>query len=488
MTVLAKPLVAVLATALVFSLGGTGWCSGDIDADTTMEDPQDEALPPPSIRTFIEIQSRAQDAVGAQEIAATEWAKEIYLQEWRQGVVQMHRELAMEVQRAREDAVVLQAANLLDMAANLLMKAAESRANWEAEAGRASGIAQSGAEGGATDSGYLDQPGVRRTTTKTIEVCTTHDEPCRVIGIEKLIEVWFAKGWKDGTIGQEEHDDSTASAIASLRQDISGALREEFPEGVVCWNNGSLCEPPSEVGSIPPVESDGLLEGVEEPESANSSPEPVLSSSDRGVELRRRLASILWEVADWTTPVPDLVVLLTGRNPITDEEEARAGAAVSAVMGLGGPVGRMVSRGGKLVVKGGKIFFGGKVWGKGNKNVVESVIGNIHGRTGREAFGELAFGVGANQTFDKLGYSGIRKALSRTPFIWERHAILRLLERRTSRMGISTPGDIVKMLNSGTIHAAGNGMIAIQSPNLGAEILIELGSRSVKTVRPLKLR
>ena len=487
MSTVKKLRVSALAAVVVFSFSGVAWCTNEVDADAVKEHSQSRPPARPSIRKIIDVQSKAQRAVAAKELAAIERKRKWYVREWRQRVEQMNEELAAEMQRARADAALLKAVYLIDMVTDLLRKAAERRAVWEAEAERTGRGAQGEKSGSASKTRYMDEPGVRQITTKTIEVCRTREEPCRTVGVETIIKVWFAKDWKGGAFGKEDRG-REAHGKETLGKIISKTLRDEFPEGVICWGDVSKCEGPSRGTDSSGVGSGEPFDGVKDPEPDGGSRVEVLGSGSKRAKARKRLAKLLWEVADWTTPIPDLIILFSGKNLITGQEEGRAGAAVSAVIGLGGPVGKVAAKGSKLVIKGGKLFFRGKVWSKGNQKIVNAVIGNIHGRTGREVFGKLSPTVGASEKFAKLGHNGIRTALSRTPFIWERHAIVRMLERRTSKLGISTPNDILSILNGGTILRAGERMIAIQSPNVGAEIIVDLGSRTVKTIRPLKPR
>ena len=400
--------------------------------------------------------------------------------DWEKDVERMQKEFGRETEQERFDNVWRNMAYWLGLAGNTMMSIAETIDSIDR---------QTDSNNRPNDGSSIESNGdaptmsesLRSTTTRTIELCDGVTQPCRVIGVETVIENWATK---------EKLPDTSEST--NLKREIAVTISSQIPSGIVCWSSESGCNL-NETNDIVGVSKNQEILNANPSENLDSEFNPDESTSQKDsyseLEAKQRVAKILWNAAEWSTPIPDLIISFTGKNPISGENEGRAGAAASAAAGMMfGPAGKVVAKGGKLIVKGGKIFIGRRLLARANRTTIKKVIKSMEGRTGREVFGEIPKTIGANSTFEKLGPTGIRKALSKSPFIWSKHTIKRLSERRTKKLGINTPQDVINVLNNGRIYDAKGGSIAIQSLTNRIEVIVDVGSRTVTTVRPLRIR
>lgn len=89
-----------------------------------------------------------------------------------------------------------------------------------------------------------------------------------------------------------------------------------------------------------------------------------------------------------------------------------------------------------------------------------------------------------NRELSRLTDTEVRSAFKSTPYDLTNHAISRLLDSRTSSMGVKTLNDVAGVLNNGVIENAGGGMLSIRKGNFGA--VIDPNSNAIITFRPIE--
>ena len=463
------PRVATGIAAIVFLFCKFCYASDELDVEAFGDHVRSKQPRAESIEGVRRAQQRHMDAVHAAKLVAIEELWKRIEHDWRKNVERLQVELAKEIQQANRDASLQETAYWLGMAGSTFMTIATTVDAMKTEVEAVEGSDRP--DGSKAELNPRPSGGhFRRTITQIIELCPAKDTPCRTIRVETIVDAWSANANIPDTARSRQ-----------VRREIATIVDKKIAEGIVCWGNDAGCET-GVAGQLNVKSSDEKRNG-----QIGAFAEAKDGTSQEH-KYSKKVGRILWELADWTTPIPDLVILYTGKDPLSGESKSRMGAAVSASSGLFGPAGRIIGKGGRVIVKGGKIFFKGKVLRKSSRKIVGKLIKNMDGRTGREVFGNFRISVGGGTPFEQLGPKGIEKALRKTPFKWDAHSFTRMLERRTKRAGVNTPRDIVNILNSGVISKAGDGSIAIQSATRNIEIIVDVGSRTVKTIRPLKVR
>ena len=174
-------------------------------------------------------------------------------------------------------------------------------------------------------------------------------------------------------------------------------------------------------------------------------------------------------------PVKAFVEFGTGHDLITGQKMPRWVAGIGLVPGVGGGVKTTIRSGGKWVAP-------------LARSMSKGTLAKLAGKTGREAFGESGRAVLAAKSIESLGAKQLRSALKNTPLRWSDHALSRIRDPRMRGSRITTPGQIIDVLNNGTVRRAGGRSVAIQSKSAKLEIIVDVKRRTVLTVKPWKSR
>ena len=438
-----------LYTAMLFS--GPIIASETFDVDAFNEHIQSKSQQVPSMEDVRHAHIRRNSEIHRRRLEAIDNLMRKAQRDWETDVARMQMEFIREVEEERRDKMWTNMAYWLGLAGNTMMSVAEAVDSMEGQ--DAPNNDPSNGNSSESVEGILAGEKLRSTTTRAIELCEEAGKPCRVIGVETVIETWLSK---------ESLPDTVQST--DLKRDMASTISKQVPAGIVCWSSESGCKfnnADDVVRVDESISNRNVRKDIDDEPKENEILGQMESHSE--LEAKKRVAKILWSAAEWSTPIPDLIVSFTGKNPVSGTKESRAGAAAYAAAGMFGPVGKGAAKGGRLIVKGGKIFLGKKLLTRANRAAVNKLIKSMEGRTGREVFGEMKNSIGANAGFRQLGSTGIRKALRKTPFIWDKHTIQRILDPRTKKLGINSPKDIINVMNNGKIYDAKNGSIAIQS-------------------------
>lgn len=122
---------------------------------------------------------------------------------------------------------------------------------------------------------------------------------------------------------------------------------------------------------------------------------------------------------------------------------------------------------------------GGSAVGLGGRR-----LAGLIGQSGRNAFGAVSFrGLVRNRSLAGLTDTEVRDAFSGTPFVPSNHAISRLLDPRTRRLGVNTLGDVEGLLNRGTVSEAGRGLVSIRRGDF--EAIVNPETNVIVTFKPI---
>ena len=187
------------------------------------------------------------------------------------------------------------------------------------------------------------------------------------------------------------------------------------------------------------------------------------------------LASGVIDMHPLAGPAKAFVEVGIGHDLITGERIPRWVASIGLVPGTGGSVKITIRNGGKWVAP-------------LARSIPKGALAKLAGKTGGEAFGESGRAVLAAKRIESLGTKQLRRAHKKTPFRWSDHALSRIRYPRMRGSQIATPGQIIDVLNNGTVRWAGGRSVAIQSKNAKLEIIVDVARRTVVTVKPWKSR
>lgn len=95
-------------------------------------------------------------------------------------------------------------------------------------------------------------------------------------------------------------------------------------------------------------------------------------------------------------------------------------------------------------------------------------------------------GLAQNRSLRNLTHQEIQKTFSGSGFDLSGHAIKRLKDPRTRKLGFNTPNDVAKIFNKGEKFDAGNGEIGFSYK--GLEAIVDPNTNRVVTLRPAKKR